>query len=119
MGKYPVEKNRAILHILNSAEIKDIKGNFLRTKEWLNPNQIQSELKKIGMGTVSRDEITSFLIACCERDEHYVKRRKPQRKDPHSETKAQNEFKLTETGRAFLETLYYPNFDFINKKYGK
>jgi len=119
MGKYPVEKNKAILHILNSAEIKDIKGNFLRIREWLNPNQIQTELKKIGMGTVSRDEITSFLIACCERDEHYVERRKSQRKDPDRETKAQNEFKLTETGKEFLNTLNDPTFAFINKKYGK
>ena len=117
MGKYPWVKNRAILHILDSTDIKDLKGNFSRKRKWFNPNQIQRELKNIRMGTVGRDEITSFLNECSEHDEHYVERRKPQRKDLDSETKAQNEYKITETGREFLKSLNNPNFDFINKKY--
>lgn len=117
MGRHPWEKNKAILRILESTDIKDFKGNFARKKEWFNPNQIQKELKNIGMGTVGRDEITSFLNECCEVDGHFVERRKPQRKDPDSETKAQNEYKITETGQKFLESLNDPKFDFINKKY--
>ena len=119
MGKHPWVKNRAILHILDSTDIIDFKGEFVRKREWFNPNQIQKELKKIGMGTVARDEITSFLNQCSEVDEHYVIRRKPEKKDPDSETKAQNEYKITENGQVFLKSLNNPNFDFINKKYGK
>ena len=117
MGKYPWEKNKAILHILDSTDIIGFKGEFLRKREWLNPNQIQKELKNRGVGTVGRDEITSFLNKCCEVDGHYVERRKPQRKDPDSETKAQNEYKITETGREFLKFSNDPKFDLINKKY--
>lgn len=48
MGKLPYEKKRAILQYLDSSDKMDMKGNFLRKIEWLNPNQIQSGLKKNG-----------------------------------------------------------------------
>jgi len=119
MGKYPWEKNRAILEVLDNTVIVDFKGYFSRNKEWFNPNQIQRELKNRGMGTISRDEITSFLNRCCEVDQHYVEKRKPDRKDPDSETKAQNEYKITQAGRGFLAFSNNPDFELINKKYGK
>ena len=116
MGKLPYEKKRAILQYLDSAEKTDIKGNFLRKVEWLNPNQIQSGLKKMGLGTVGRDEITIFLNECFENEEKFVDKREPSRKDPDSELKAQNEYKLLDSGRELLEDMKKPRMDFINKR---
>ena len=99
-----------------SAEIKDIKGYFLRKVEWLNPNQIQAGLKQMNFGTVDRGEITLFLNECFENEEKYVDKRKPSKKDPDSELKAQNEYKLLDSGRELLQIMNSPTIDFINKR---
>jgi len=116
MGKQPWEKKRAIFQILDSKEITDQRGYFLRKVDWLNPNQIHEQLKSIGMGNISRDEITKFLNDCCENEKRYVERRKPQRNDPDSETKAQNEYKITNSGKGLLNDMNQPIIDFINKR---
>ena len=116
MGKLPYEKKRAILQYIDSAEKTDIKGNFLRKIEWLNPNQIQAGLKKMGLGTIGRDEITLFLNQCFENEEKYVDKREPSKKDPDSELKAQNEYKLLDSGKELLAIMSNPITDFINKR---
>ena len=116
MGKLPYEKKRAILQYLDSADKMDMKGNFLRKIEWLNPNQIQSGLKKMGLGTIGRDEITLFLNECFVTEKKYVDKREPSKKDPDSELKAQNEYKLLDSGRELLQIMNSPTMDFINKR---
>ena len=116
MGNLPSDKKRFIFLVLNSTDLHDNKGNFLRKKEWLNPTQIQNELKRIGFGTVGRDEITSFLNQCNEHEKKFVDRRKPSRKDPDSETKAQNEYRLLDSGKELLEIMKSDVVDFINKR---
>ncbi len=116
MGKLPSDKKQFIFLVLNSKDILDIKGNFLRKKEWLNPNEIHNELKRIGFGNVGRDEITVFLNQCYEHEKKYVDRRKPSRKDPDSELKAQNEYKLLDSGKELLEIMNSEIVDFINKR---
>ena len=44
-GRPDFEKKRAIFQILDTAEVKDLKGYFFRKKEWLNPNVIQGKSK--------------------------------------------------------------------------
>ena len=56
MGRLPYEKKRAILQYLDSAEITNFAGDFSRKVEWINPTRIQAGLKKMGMGTIGRDE---------------------------------------------------------------
>ena len=116
MGNLPYVKKRAILDYLKSGYITDMKGNFLRNVEWFNPNQIQSGLKKMGLGSVGRDEITIFLNECFENEEKYVDKREPSKKDPDSELKAQSEFKLLDSGRKLLNFMNSPTVDFINKR---
>lgn len=116
MGKVPAEKKRFIFLVLNYTDILDIKKNFLRKKEWLNPTQIHNELKRIGFGNVGRDEITVFLNQCYEHEKKYVDKRKPSRKDPDSELKAQNEYKLLDSGKELLVIMNSSVVNFINKR---
>lgn len=102
--------------VLIQTDLQDFEGNFLRKREWLNPTQIQNEIKKIGFGAVGRDEITLFLNQCNEHEKKYVDRRKPSRKDPDSETKAQNEYKILDSGKELLEIMKSDVVGFINKR---
>jgi len=116
MGNLPADKKRFIFHVLNSTDIIGFKGEFSRKREWFNPNQIQNELKRIGFGTVDRGEITLFLNECYEHEKKFVDKRKPSRKDPDSETKAQNEYMLLDSGKELLDIMNSSVVDFINKR---
>jgi len=111
MGRLPWEKYRAILQFLENADITDNAGNFVKNIEWLNRNEIQAGLKKMGIGTVGRDEISNFLNDCYENESKYVNKRTAER-----EPKAKWEYKITDEGKIFLKELMSPNYEFINKR---
>ena len=115
MGKSPADKKKLILGYLDSAEVTDMKGNFARKIEWLNPRRINEGIENMGMGTMGRDFITKFLDDCAELG--LVKKRKPTGQDLDSEPKAQREYKILDSGRELLTKLKKPDITFINKRY--
>jgi len=120
MGKYslPYEVKRAIFFILDTAELKTLE-TLSRPLEWLNPHQIHERLKGMRMGNIDRTKITNYLNECYEHEERYVDRRKPQKNEIGSETKAQNEYKLMGSGHELLEFMNDPRTDYINKRFSK
>jgi len=112
----PYEVRRDIFQVLDKAEIRSF-GYTSKKIEWLNPNQIQIRLIDIGRGNIDRNKIRNYLDECYEHDEKYVDRRKPSKKEKDSERKAQNEFKLLDTGKELLKFMLDPKMEFINKRF--
>ena len=117
-------QKRAILVVLaRGRDILDVKGNFSRKEEWMNPKNIHDDMIKHFEIDLGRDKITKWLDSLATHEKKFVERKSkkdevnPAKKKDFIESKAQREFKINPSGVELLKKMNDPDMGLISDRF--